>query len=168
MDGLKGTTALAAFFNVYKERHPGPLVLALAGPVTAQPPVGPDVVLLGPVTEADKWSLLRGATAMVHPSPHESFSLVLLEAWSAGVPVIVNSQSVALVEHCEDSGGGLSYGSYAEFEVIVDVVTSNPELRRRLGERGRAYVEAGFRWPVIIDRYEKFTAQVLDRMARRG
>jgi glycosyltransferase involved in cell wall biosynthesis len=85
VDGLKGTTALAAFFNAYKERHPGPLVLAIAGPVTAQPPIGPDVVLLGPVSDADKWSLLRGAVAFVHPSPHESFSLVLLEAWSLAV-----------------------------------------------------------------------------------
>jgi glycosyltransferase involved in cell wall biosynthesis len=165
VDGLKGTTALAAFFNAYKERHPGPLVLVLAGPVTAQPPVGPDVVLLGPVSEADKWSLLRGAIAFVHPSPHESFSLVLLEAWSVGVPVVVNSQCAVMVEHCEDSGGGLSYGSYAQFEVIMDLISSDPALRHRLGERGRTYVDAEFRWPAIIERYERFAGQVVGRRA---
>jgi glycosyltransferase involved in cell wall biosynthesis len=167
VDGLKGTTTLAAFFNEYKRRKPGPVVLALAGPVTAQPPLGPDVVQLGPVDEADKWSLLRGASALVQPSPHESFSLVLLEAWSVGVPVVVNSRCEATVEHCVQSGGGLSFGSYAEFEVLMDVLMGNEHLRRVLGERGRNYVETRFRWPVIIDRYERFSARVLERIERR-
>jgi glycosyltransferase involved in cell wall biosynthesis len=166
VDGLKGTTALAAFFAAYKQRHPGPVALALVGPVTAQPPLSPDVILTGPVSEADKWSLLRGATAFVSPSPHESFSLVLLEAWSAGIPVIVNSHCAATVEHCEDSGGGLSFGSYAEFEVVLDIVLADAGLRALLGERGRSYVDTNFRWPVIIDRYDRFAGRVLERIAR--
>jgi glycosyltransferase involved in cell wall biosynthesis len=168
VDGLKGTTALGAFFASYKERHPGPLALALVGPVTAQPPLSPDVVLTGPVSEADKWSLLRGATALVSPSPHESFSLVLLEAWSVGVPAIVNAVCSATVEHCSDSGGGLWFGSYAEFEVVLDVMMADAELRTRLGERGRRYVQANFRWPVIIDRYDRFASRVLDRVTHAG
>lgn len=166
VDGLKGTTALAAFFASYKERNPGPVALALVGPVTAQPPLSPDVILTGAVTEADKWSLLRGATAFISPSPHESFSLVLLEAWSVGVPVIVNAHCAATVEHCEDSGGGLSFASYAEFEVVLDMVLGDPQLRAVLGERGRRYVEANFRWPVIIDRYDRFADRVIERIER--
>ena len=166
VDGLKGTTGLAAFFGAYKERNPGPLALALVGPVTAQPPLSPDVILTGPVSEADKWSLLRGATALVSPSPHESFSLVLLEAWSVGIPVIVNSHCAATVEHCEDSGGGLAFGSYAEFEVVLDLMIRDADLRALLAGRGRGYVESNFRWPVIIDRYDRFAGRVLERMAR--
>ncbi|MFZ0665896.1 MAG: glycosyltransferase family 4 protein [Acidimicrobiales bacterium] len=166
VDGLKGTTALGAFFNAYKERKPGPLALALVGPVTAQPPLSADTILTGPVSEADKWSLLRGATAFVSPSPHESFSLVLLEAWSVGIPVMVNAQCSVTVEHCEDSNGGLWYGSYAEFEVALDRIMSDAQLRAGLGERGRRYVDANFRWPVIIDRYDRFSARVMERIAR--
>ena len=44
--------------------------------------------MLGPVDEATKWSLLRHAEALVSPSPYESFSLVLMEAWQAGTPVL--------------------------------------------------------------------------------
>jgi len=167
VDGLKGTTALAAFFAAYKQRHPGPLTLALVGPVTAQPPLTSDIVLTGPVSEADKWSLLRGATALVQPSPHESFSLVLLEAWSVGVPSIVNALCSATMEHCEDSGGGLWFGSYADFEVVLDRILSDKSLRTTLGENGRQYVETHFRWPVIIDRYDAFTARVMARIERR-
>ena len=167
VDGLKGTTALGAFFAAYKERRPGPLALALVGPVTAQPPLSPDTVLTGPVSDADKWSLIRGATALVSPSPHESFSIVLLEAWSAGIPVVVNATCEATMEHCTDSAGGLWFGSYAEFEVVIDRLASDAGLRRRLGERGRRYVDANFRWPVIIDRYDDFAGRVLERMARK-
>jgi hypothetical protein len=46
VDGLKGTTGLAAYFGAYKERNPGPSALALVGPVTAQPPLSRDVTSL--------------------------------------------------------------------------------------------------------------------------
>ena len=63
---------------------PGPLALVLVGPVVDRPPAHPDIVVAGRVDEADKWGLLRGARALVSPSPYESFSLVLLEAWIGG------------------------------------------------------------------------------------
>ena len=163
VDGFKGTTMLGAFFAAYKKRHPGPLALVLAGPVTAHPPAHPDVVVTGAVDEADKWALLRGATAFVQPSPHEAFSIVLMEAWSEGLAVVVNGRCAATREHCERSGGGLWFESYAEFEAVVDRVVADEQLRRALGDAGRAFVAANFRWPTIIDRYGRFAEGVLDR-----
>ena len=57
---------------------------------------------------------------MVNPSAYESFSLVLLESWSLGVPVLVNASCAATMEHCERSGGGLWFESYRSFEVTVE------------------------------------------------
>jgi glycosyltransferase involved in cell wall biosynthesis len=164
VDGFKGTTMLGAFFAAYKARRPGPLALVLAGPVTADPPPHPDVVVTGAVDEADKWSLLRGATAFVQPSPHEAFSLVLMEAWSEGLAVVVNGRCAATREHCERSGGGLWFESYAEFEAVVDRLVDDAPLRRRLGDAGRAFVAANFRWPTIIDRYARFVDSVVGRV----
>jgi glycosyltransferase involved in cell wall biosynthesis len=163
VDGFKGTTMLAGFFAAYKQRRPGPLALVLAGPVTAQPPPDPDVVVTGAVEEADKWALLRGATALVNPSPYEAFSIVLLEAWSEGLPVVVNGRCAATREHCERSGGGLWFESYAQFETVVDRLMDDGRLRRWLGHRGRRYVHKNFRWPTIIDRYGGFAAGLLER-----
>jgi glycosyltransferase involved in cell wall biosynthesis len=84
------------------------------------------------------------------------------------VPAIVNAVCSATVEHCSDSGGGLWFGSYAEFEVVLDVMMADAALRTRLGERGRRYVQANFRWPVIIDRYDRFASRVLDRVTHAG
>ena len=40
------------------------------------------MIVPGLIGEASKWGLLRGATTLVSPSANESFSLVVLEAWS--------------------------------------------------------------------------------------
>jgi glycosyltransferase involved in cell wall biosynthesis len=167
VDGHKGTTMLAAYFARYKERHPGSLRLVLAGPVVDAPPAHPDVDLLGPVSEADKWALLEGATALVSPSPWEAFSLVVAEAWSARTPVVVNAGCAATVEHCRRSGGGLRFDGFGEFEVAVDRLAADADLGADLGRRGRAYVDAHFRWPLVIERYAAFVESVVARSARR-
>ena len=163
----KGTTVLAAYFAHYKERHPGPLRLVLAGPVVQAPPAHADIDLLGPVSEADKWDLLAEAAALVSPSPWEAFSLVVAESWSARTPVLVNAGCAATVEHCQRSGGGLRFDGYGEFEVAVDRLVADDGFRADLGRRGRAYVDARFRWPLVIDRYASFVESVVARAGRR-
>lgn len=163
VDDHKGSSMLAAFFRTYKERHPGPLALALVGPVAATIPDHPDVVLTGAVSEADKWDIVRDARVSISPSALESFSLVVLEAWVASVPVVVNATCEPTREHCERSGGGLWFGSYREFEVVMERLEADAALRAALAGRGRAYVEEHYRWPVLIRRYADFLTTVVAR-----
>jgi glycosyltransferase involved in cell wall biosynthesis len=160
VDTHKGSPLLASLFATYKERHPGPLRLVFAGPVVEAPPAHPDVDVLGPVPEAEKWSLLERAVALVSPSAYEAFSLAVAEAWSARTPVVVNRACQATVEHCLHSGGGLPFAGFGEFEAIVDLLTGDDETARRLGSRGRAYVDRWFRWVRVIDRYAEFVVSV--------
>jgi len=156
VDPSKGTTTLGQFFAAYKERHPGPLKLVLVGQVVEPPPAHPDIVCTGLVSEEVKWGALRGAEVYVTPSAYESFSLVVLESWMAGVPVLVNARCGATREHCERSGGGLWFDDYAHFEALLERLLGDGALRAGLVERGRAYVDGNFRWPVLVDRYAKF------------
>ena len=165
VDDGKGTRMLVEFFARYKERHPGPLQLVLAGPVVHAPPRHPDVVVAGPVDESVKWGLLRGAVALVNPSSYEAFSLVLVEAWTVGRPVVVNARCEATREHCERSGGGLWFDEYATFEVVLDRLVGNECLRSTLGDRGRNYVDRNFRWPALIERYASFLGAVAGRVS---
>jgi glycosyltransferase involved in cell wall biosynthesis len=159
----KGTSLLARLFAEYKRRRPGPLRLVLAGPVVEAPAVHPDIDVVGPVSDEEKWTLLAGARALVSPSTWEAFSLVVAEAWSARVPVVVIASCAATVEHCRNSGGGLSFAGYGEFEAALDLVTTDDGERARLGERGRAYVDRWFRWPRVVDRYATFVEAVATR-----
>jgi glycosyltransferase involved in cell wall biosynthesis len=167
VEAHKGTDALAACFARYKERHPGPLRLVLAGPVVGAPPAHPDIDVPGTVSERDKWALLTGAAALVSPSPWEAFSLVVAESWSARTPVLVNAGCAATVEHCRRSGGGVTFDGYGEFEVAVDRLVADDGFGARLGARGRAYVDAHFRWPLVIDRYATFLEAVVARAQAR-
>ena len=163
VDDHKGSSMLAAFFRTYKERHPGPLALALVGPISATIPEHPDIVLTGIVGEEDKWDVVRDATVSISPSALESFSLVVLEAWIERIPVVVNATCDPTREHCERSGGGLWFGTYAEFEAVMERLLADAPLRRHLGERGRAYVDEHYQWPVLIRRYARFLTEVVGR-----
>lgn len=156
VEGAKGTDALARAFAVFKEQHPGPLALVYAGPVADLPPAHPDVVVAGVVDDDTKWGLLRGATALISPSPYESFGLVVLEAWAAGTPVLVNASCAATREHCERSGGGLWFRNYEELDVALGRVVASDDLRTRLAVAGGRYARARFAWPGLIDRYVSF------------
>ena len=120
--------------------------------------------MTGTVSEADKWDILAGADVMVNPSAYESFSLVLLEAWTLGVPVLVNASCAATMEHCRRSGGGLWFDSYRSFEVAVERLEEDRRSRAALGAAGNRYTARYYRWPSIIDRYTGF----LERVAERG
>ncbi len=156
VDDKKGTGILWRYFQAYKQRHPGPLTLVMVGQVVNPPDPAADIIVSGMIDDTTKWGLLRGAQALVAPSPFEAFSITVVEALTAGAPVIVNAVCGATREHCERSGAGMWFEGYAEFEAVVDRMTGDPVLHRTMRENGVRYVEANYRWPVILDRYCAF------------
>jgi glycosyltransferase involved in cell wall biosynthesis len=166
VDRQKGVHLLVDLFTAYRQRHPGPLRLVVAGPLLEPPPDRPGVEILGPVSEDAKWDLLEGALAVVAPSPWEAFSLAVAEAWSARTPVVVHAGCGATVEHCRRAGGGVSFAGFAEFEAAVDRLRADPAWGHALGARGRAYVDRRFRWPQVVAHYAAFLERVADRGRR--
>jgi glycosyltransferase involved in cell wall biosynthesis len=163
---MKGAVALARFFDAYKRRNPGPLALVLAGRVPDARPELPDVVVTGPVDEATKWGLLRGATALISPSAYESLSLVVLEAWAAGTAVLVNGLCPPTRGHVARSGGGLWYDGYASFEVALQHLAGDEARRVAMARAGRRYVEQSYTWDRVTDRYRRFLTGVLRKRAQ--
>jgi len=163
VDEHKGSKMLASYFATYKERNPGPLALALVGPVSVALQPHPDIVVTGVVDEADKRDIVHDARVAVSPSALESFSLVVLEAWVERVPVLVNGTCGPTREHCERSGGGLWFSSYREFEAALDRLLGAPAVAAMLGEAGRSYVDRFYQWPVLIARYASFLESVVAR-----
>lgn len=155
VDEGKGVDALVGYFGAYKALHPGSMRLVVAGPIGTPPPAHPEVDVTGPVDEGTKWDLLRGARALVSPSPNESFSLVLLESWLAGRPVLANAWCEPTRDHCIDSGGGLTFRDLAEFVAAVEAV-DRPEVAGALARAGRTYVEQQYTWPMLVRRYARF------------
>lgn len=158
VDPGKGARALADAFG--RGRFEG-ATLVLAGPGRGRPPSGGRVRSLGPVTDRDKWGLLAAADVLVQPSRLESFSLVVLEAWLAGTPVLVNGECPPLVEHCRAGGGGLWYCGEAEFRAALRRLLDDARARRRLAVAGRVYVTEAFSWPAVKRRYEALLSRIV-------
>jgi glycosyltransferase involved in cell wall biosynthesis len=133
-----------AAFERFRRAHPGRLRLVLVGANHMGKFRGRDVEYRGVVSDAEKFALMAGATALVLPSPYESFSLATLEAMAQRTPVLVNAACAVLAEHVRVSGGGLAYRGAEEFGAAVGQILADPDRRRRWGDPGRAYVLARY------------------------
>ena len=135
--------------------------LVLAGLGDFKPPAHPAFTWHKAVSETEKARLLAGAVALVHPSLNESFSLVLLESWLAGRPVLVHGNCAVTSGHVTRSQGGLTFVTYGDFVTAVHHLLNYPEKATAMGANGRAYVQQNYTWPVIIERLEGILARWL-------
>ena len=93
---------------------------------------------------------------LCQPSKNESFSLVIIESWVAGRPVIVNGDCAVTKNFAVSSSGGLYFDNYYEFEGCVDYIMENKDIAAVMGENGRKYVLDHFDWRVIVDKTTRF------------
>jgi glycosyltransferase involved in cell wall biosynthesis len=160
IDVNKGCAELFDYFQQYASRSDRPLDLVLIGTPVLPVPEHPRIRHLGYVSDEDKYDVLAGAEALVMPSYFESLSMVLIEAWALGVPVLANGRCDVLAGQCLRSNGGLFYASSREFEAMLDRLLDDPALAGELGENGRAFYEAHYEWPVI----ERAYREMFDRL----
>jgi glycosyltransferase involved in cell wall biosynthesis len=114
---------------------------------------------LGFVPVEDKFDAYAAATVLCQPSRNESFSLVLMEAWSCGTPALVHSDCAVTREFCELSNGGLHFRTYEEFAACLDWLLEHPARARQMGQAGKAYVRQNFDWDIIIGRLLTFLSK---------
>jgi glycosyltransferase involved in cell wall biosynthesis len=153
IDENKGCHKLFEYFARFKREAPSDLKLVLAGSTVMRIPARPDILYLGFMPEEDKFNALAGAELLAMPSYFESLSMVTLEAWALGKPVLANALCDVLKGQCRRSNGGLYYENYPEFAESLSLLLSSSGLRRTLGENGRRYVDANYRWEVIENKY---------------
>ncbi len=150
IDTGKNCEELFDFFICYKEAHPGDLKLVLLGKNIIEIPDREDIVYPGFVSEEDKFDAFAGAKALVLPSKFESLSIVVLESFSLGRPVLVNEACEVLKGHIERSEGGFTYGNYEEFERNLHTLVSDDALNESMGSKGKEYVDKHYTWDTII------------------
>jgi len=152
IDAGKGCAELVAHYARYRARG-GTTDLILIGTLAMGLPPVPGLRHLGYLSEDEKHAALASASVVVCPSAYESLSISLLEGFAVGTPGLVNAASAVLKEHCLRSNAGLFYADGDEFGEALARLDGDSNLRRALGEAGRRYVEAEYRWDVVLDRY---------------
>ncbi len=137
-----------------------PANLILAGPENMPIPEHPRIRRLGFVDGVTRDALLANARVLIMPSPYESLSMVLLEAWNHGTPVLVNARCAVLKGQVLRADGGLYYQSASEFAGALDYLLEHREAAVQLGAQGRAYVDREYRWPTVMAKIETLFREV--------
>ena len=168
IDPGKGSDEAYRYFVEYKRRFGGSLALVVVGEAVIDLPPHPDVIITGFVDEQTKAGAIVGAAALVQPSYFESFSLALCEGWVCRRPAIVQGRCEVLVGQARRSNGGLPYRSFAEYAAAVTRLLQDFDLCAEMGEAGRQYVLANYQWDSVLERYERFLSQVIQRRGGRS
>jgi glycosyltransferase involved in cell wall biosynthesis len=91
-------------------------------------------------------------------SEHESFGMVVLDAWAHGLPAIVNRRCGPTAELVEDGRTGLHAEAH-DLPRALGRLAGDPDLRRRLGEAGRDALATRHTWSAAADRLEAALAR---------
>lgn len=150
----KNVPLLFSHYATYRATHPDapPLALMGSGNLTVPPEIADHIVELGYVPSEDLATAFAAASVLVHPSRLESLGMVVLEAWLAGTPALVNAQSTVLKRHCEMSNGGLWFADEDEFCAALETLLRDEKLRGRLAAAGKQYTLSEFSWPAVRGR----------------
>jgi glycosyltransferase involved in cell wall biosynthesis len=153
IDENKGCKELFDFFLRYAATFPRGLDLVLIGSAIMPIPQHPRIHHLGFLPDEDKFDAIAASDLLIMPSYFESLSMVTLEAWALGRPVLANGRCDVLKGQCIRSGAGLYYERYEEFAETLYALESNGPLHARLGRNGRDYFTQHYTWPVIEGKY---------------
>lgn len=159
IDPSKGCDHLFDYFLDLRKNETVARKLVLLGKAVMPIPNHPDILSLGFVDEQTKWDAIKACDLLIMPSPYESLSMVLLEAWSVGRPVLVNGACDVLVGQSRRAQGGLWYTNREEFRVAIEMMDS--PTREILGRQGQLFVEQEYNWANIERAYLDSVAFIL-------
>jgi glycosyltransferase involved in cell wall biosynthesis len=163
----KGMSELLDGVRLLRSRGVGAR-LVLTGEAGVATPRSDAVLPVGRLDEAARWDALAGAAAVVVPSFHESLSLLALEAWAVGRPVLANAASPVLRGQVLRSGGGIGYRGAAELADAAARLLGDSALAAELGESGRRFVAETYRWEAVHARLAGLIETAIAAAAGRG
>jgi len=162
IDQNKGCEELFDYFQGYLKEPTGKLSLILIGNSLLEIPKHPRIRHLGYLDDADKFDGMAAADLLIMPSYYESLSMVALEAWALGRPVLANGKCDVLKGQCIRSNAGLYYETYNEFIGTLEAIEQNRWLAGTLGRNGRQFFRDHYDWPVIERKY----LEMFDRLKK--
>jgi len=154
----KNVHTLIKYFREYKMRRVTDLKLVLigGGKIDIPSDISKEVIDLGFVDKQDKYNAGAAAEFLCQPSKNESFSLVIMESWLCGRPVLVHEDCAVTTNFARESNGGLYFKDYFDFEGCTDYLLSEKETARKMGLNGCEYVKKTFDWDIIVKKYIEF------------
>jgi len=99
----------------------------------------------------EKLNALAGSDLFVLPSYSENFGMVVVEAMSCNLPVIISDQ-VGICDDVENANAGIIVETNAtQLAAALTRLLNDPRLCKEMGGRGRALVASKYGWDQIAD-----------------
>ncbi len=152
-DSAKNTPELVTFFDRFQRETNVDLKLVLVGPGEVALPANPNIIDLGFVSKEDKYNAMADALCLCNPSHNESFSIVIMESWLCGRPVLVSADCAVTRDHVLLSNGGLFYSDYHVFAESLEYYQQHPQEVSQMAQNGRDYVLHHFNWETVTQNY---------------
>ena len=167
LDENKGVPELLRFYLRLLGEEKVILDLLLIGKALIAIPDNPHIRHVGYLNNQGKFDLLKGSEFLIIPSQFESLSMVTLEAWAVGKPVLANGRTEVLRGQCRRSNGGLWYTNYDEFREAFLALQGNSALREQLGKNGKEFFYDHYSWEKIENKYLKIIAYLDENTAKK-
>lgn len=163
-DSGKNVDTLIKYFSEYHKRVRSELQLVLigGGDIDIPSDIKDRVFDLGFVDTQDKYNAQSAALLLCQPSKNESFSLVIMESWLCGRPVLVHNDCAVTKDFTKRSEGGLYFKDYFEFEGCLNWMQGYPEKADLMGQNGRQFVLRNFDWNIVVRRYKTFFKELIE------
>jgi glycosyltransferase involved in cell wall biosynthesis len=151
----KNLDYLISCYQEYRAESSAPLDLVLigSGKIDFLESLPEGVIDKGFVSEDDKRQFLMGASLFIQPSTNESFSIVIMEAWREGVPVLVHADCAVTSYHVKRSEGGLWFRSVKEFIAIIKQLEADSEIFCEMGGKGKKFVSSEYSREAVLKRF---------------
>jgi len=157
---------------------PGRFQLVLAGPEWAAGRAQLDLLarelgcrdriqFTGPVYGEKKWTLLRLADAFVSPSRWDAFPVAMTEAMASGLPLVTSNKIGPAQDFAQAHAALLVPLDEAALVEAIKKLEANPEERKALAQRGRAWVEQNCSPERAGARFLEFYQSILEKRSKR-
>ena len=119
----------------------------------------------GMVVGEDKWRLLRAADVFVLPSRHENFGIAVVEAMTAGTPVVISDQ-VGIHREIDEAGAGLvTTLDPADVAGAIGRLLDDPDAAERMGRAGAALAAERYSWERVASDVEALYEEIVGRQS---
>jgi glycosyltransferase involved in cell wall biosynthesis len=153
-DKGKNVHNLCDWFLRYRNKHvtKTKLIFVGGGDASILPEVG-SISDYGVLGEGEKADVVMRSKGVINLSEKESFSLVIMESWLQGKPVVVSGNCEVTKGHVIRANGGLYPRDADEFGACLSFLENNPAVADMLGNNGKAYVENCFSYDKVLEKY---------------
>ncbi len=105
---------------------------------------------------------LSAMDVFVLPSNIESFGNAAVEAMGLGVPTLIFTDGGGLLEHIEDGKTGFIVKDEEELANRIDALLDSQDLRRTIGEAGKAHVRTTYSLDQMSRRYKELYEKAIE------